>query len=266
MIKLVLISLTLLLAGCSGMVSAPSEIESAPRVQHGPLAIDLISVPELDGPVISIGLYGFEDMTGQRAPADNFANLSSAVTQGADAWVIDALLTAGNGTWFEVVERGGLDNLVRERQLIRSTRENYLAETGGGEGGLDPLRFAGLLLEGGIVGYDSNVTTGGVGARYLGIGATSQYRIDTVTIAMRIVSVSTGRVLASVAVEKSIASYRDSADVFRFLDLGTRALETEAGYSVNEPTNYAVRSAIEAGVIELIYQGERRGLWSFKEQ
>jgi len=122
------------------------------------------------------------------------------------------------------------------------------------------------LLEGGIVGYDSNVTTGGVGARYLGIGATSQYRIDTVTIAMRIVSVSTGRVLASVAVEKSIASYRDSADVFRFLDLGTRALETEAGYSVNEPTNYAVRSAIEAGVIELIYQGERRGLWSFKEQ
>lgn len=248
------------------MTSAPSVLESEPRVQPNPMAIDLATVPELDGPVITIGVYGFEDMTGQRAPADNFANLSSAVTQGADAWVIDALLSAGNGSWFEVVERSNLDDLVRERQLIRSTRENYLEGETTGEGGLDPLRFAGLLLAGGIVGYDSNVSTGGIGARSFGIGATTEYRIDTVTVAMRIISVSTGRVLASVAVEKSIASYRDSADVFRFLDLGTRALETEAGYSINEPTNYAVRSAIEAGVIELIYQGQRRGLWSFKEQ
>lgn len=264
--KLFAVLSILLLTGCSAMTSAPSELESDPRVQPNPLAVDLASVPELDGPVISVGVYGFEDMTGQRAPADNFANLSSAVTQGADAWVIDALLSAGDGSWFEVVERGSLDDLVRERQLIRSTRENHLGTETGAEGGLDPLRFAGLLLAGGIIGYDSNVATGGFGARSLGIGATTEYRIDTVTIAMRVVSVSTGRVLASVAVEKSIASYRDSADVFRFLDLGTRALETEAGYSVNEPTNYAVRSAIEAGVIELIYQGERRGLWSFKEQ
>lgn len=264
--KLFALPLVLLLTGCSAITSTPSVLESDPRVQPNPLAADLASVPELDGPVISIGIYGFEDMTGQRAPADNFANLSSAVTQGADAWVIDALLTAGNSSWFEVVERSNLDDLVRERQLIRSTRENYLDGETTGEGGLDPLRFAGLLLAGGIVGYDSNVSTGGIGARYFGIGATTQYRIDTVTVAMRIVSVSTGRVLASVAVEKSIASYRDSADVFRFLDLGTRALETEAGYSINEPTNYAVRSAIEAGVIELIYQGQRRGLWSFKEQ
>lgn len=264
--KLIAWPLILLLAACSATTSAPSRIESEPRVQTNPMAVDLATVPRLDGPVITIGIYGFEDMTGQRAPSDNFANLSSAVTQGADAWVIDALLTAGDGSWFEVVERGNLDDLVKERQLIRSTRENYLDDIGGAEAGLDPLRFAGLLLAGGIVGYDSNVATGGVGARYFGIGATTQYRIDTVTVAMRIVSVSTGRVLASVAVEKSIASYRDSADVFRFLDLGTRALETEAGYSVNEPTNYAVRSAIEAGVIELIYQGERRNLWNFKEQ
>lgn len=264
--RLIALPLVLLLTACSSVVSAPSSIESEPRVQHNPMIVSLESVPALDGPVITIGIYGFEDMTGQRAPSDNFANLSSAVTQGADAWVIDALLTVGNGSWFEVVERGNLDELIRERQLIRSTRENYLDDIGGAEAGLDPLRFAGLLLAGGIVGYDSNVATGGVGARYFGIGATTQYRIDTVTVAMRIVSVSTGRVLASVAVEKSIASYRDSADVFRFLDLGTRALETEAGYSINEPTNYAVRSAIEAGVIELIYQGERRGLWSFKEQ
>lgn len=266
MIKILALSLTILLVGCNTVRDVPSSIESDPRLQPNPLAQDLSSVPVLDGPVITIGVYGFSDLTGQRAPSDNFANLSSAVTQGADAWVIDALLTVGDGSWFEVVERGNLDDLVKERQLIRSTRENYLNDVGGSEAGLDPLRFAGLLLSGGIVGYDSNVATGGVGARYFGIGAQTEYRVDTVTVSMRIISVSTGRVLASVAVEKSIASYRDSADVFRFLDLGTRALETETGYSVNEPTNYAVRSAIEAGVIELIYQGERRDLWTFKEQ
>jgi curli production assembly/transport component CsgG len=126
------------------------------------------------------------------------------------------------------------------------------------------MKFAGLILEGGIVGYDSNVTTGGTGARYFGIGAATEYRVDTVTVAMRLVSVSTGRVLLSVAAEKTIASHRTGADVFKFLDMSTKALEIESGYSVNEPTNYAVRAAIEAGVIELIYEGARRELWSFK--
>jgi curli production assembly/transport component CsgG len=124
--------------------------------------------------------------------------------------------------------------------------------------------FAGVLLEGGIVGYDSNVATGGSGARYFGIGASEEYRVDTVTVVMRLVSVSTGRVLLSVATEKTIASQKTGADVFKFLDMGTKALEMETGYSVNEPVNYAVRTAIEAGVMELIYEGARKELWSFK--
>ena len=126
------------------------------------------------------------------------------------------------------------------------------------------MKFAGVILEGGIVGYDSNTTTGGTGARYFGIGATTQYRVDTVTVSMRLVSVSSGRVLMTVAAEKSIASYASGADVFKFLDLGTKALELESGYTINEPTNYAVRAAIEAAVIELAYEGVRKGLWNFK--
>ena len=106
---------------------------------------------------------------------------------------------------------------------------------------------------------------GGVGARYLGIGAQTEYRVDTVTVVMRLVSVSTGRVLMSIATEKTIASYRSGADVFKFFDLGTKLVETEAGFSVNEPVNYAVRAAIEAGVVELVYEGERKGLWKFRK-
>lgn len=211
---------------------------------------------------MTVGVYSFTDKTGQRKPADNIANLSSAVTQGAEVWVIDALLQAGEGTWFEVVERVGMDNVIKERQLIRNTRQNYEAEDATP---LAPMKFAGILVEGGIVGYDSNITTGGTGARYFGIGSAAEYRIDTVTVSMRLVSVSSGRVLVSVAAEKSIASYRTAGDVFKFLDLGTKALEVESGYSVNEPVNYAVREAIEAAVIELICQGVELGLWEWQD-
>ena len=92
-----------------------------------------------------------------------------------------------------------------------------------------------------------------------------RYRIDTVTVVMRVVSVSTGKVMMSVATEKTIASYRQGADIFKFLDLGTKLVESEIGWSVNEPVNYAVRAAIEAGIIELIYEGERKNYWKFKK-
>ena len=233
-------------------------------VQRAPLAERMNAVPELDGKKITIAVYSFQDKTGQRKPADNIANLSSAVTQGAEVWVIKALQDVGSGTWFDVVERVGMDNLIKERQLIRNTRDVYEKDMKDGPTPLKPMVFAGLILEGGIVGYDSNVAVGGAGARYLGIGAQTEYRVDNVTVVMRLVSVSTGRVLMSVATQKTIASYRSGADVFKFFDLGTKLVETETGYSVNEPVNYAVRAAIEAGVIELIYEGKERALWKFK--
>jgi curli production assembly/transport component CsgG len=248
------------LSGCTAPMKQAAPISALPVVQLAPLKAQLATVPSLDGVKMVIGLYSFTDKTGQRKPSDAVSNLSSAVTQGAEVWAIMALQEAGNGTWFDVVERVGMDNIIKERQLIRSTRENFQEKPTD----LTPMVFAGILLEGGVVGYDSNVATGGAGARYFGIGASDEYRVDTVTVVMRLVSVSTGRVLLSVATEKSIASHRTSADVFKFLDMGTKALEMETGYSVNEPVNYAVRAAIEAGVIELIYEGERKDLWSFK--
>jgi len=256
-----LLPLAFLLTACSsGLKTLPDKFDKPATVQENPMTYELRDLPPLDGPPMTVGVYSFLDKTGQRAPSDGAASLSSAVTQGAEVWVIDALLEAGSGKWFEVVERVGMDNVVKERQLIRSTRENYEKEVTP----LKPMKFAGLILEGGIVGYDSNIVTGGKGARYFGIGATQEYRIDTVTVGMRIVSVSTGRVLASVAAQKSIASYRTGIDAFKFIELGTRSVEVETGYSINEPTNLAVRSAIEATVIELVYEGVRKGLWNFK--
>ena len=255
----------ILLGGCALTPSLQTlrDSEKSPTVQASPIQQRLEDVPALDGEIITIAVYSFSDRTGQRKPSDNVASLSSAVTQGSEAWVIKALQEVGNGQWFEVVERVGMDNLIKERQLIRQTRENYEGENAVP---LKPLLFAGLILEGGIVGYDSNVAVGGVGASYFGIGASTEYRIDNVTVVMRIVSVSTGKVLLSIATEKTIASHRSGADIFRFLDMGTRLLETETGFSVNEPVNFAVRAAVEQGIVELVHEGERKGLWKFQVQ
>ncbi len=258
MLKILLIIATLFLGGCA---SVP-KIED-PKLSLSPLQEKFDNIKSLDGPAITIAVYSFTDKTGQRKPSEKFSQLSSAVTQGAEVWVIEALQKIGNGTWFQVVERIGLDNLIKERQLIRSTREQYEEEK---NKQLKPLKFAGLIVEGGVVGYDSNIMTGGRGARYLGIGLQQQYRVDNVTISMRIVSVSTGEVLLTVAIEKTILSVSMGSSVFKFLDLGTRAVETETGITENEPVNYAVRAAIEQAVVEIILQGQQKGLWKFKEE
>ncbi len=209
-----------------------------------------------------IAVYQFSDKTGQRRPSEVVAHLSSAVTQRAETWLIKALQDAGNGSWFKVVERVGLENLTRERQLIRQTREQY---EGKDAKPLRPLVFASLILEGGIIGYDVNTISGGIGARYLGIGPSTQYRQDQVTIVMRLISVQTGEVLLNVATSKTILSSAVGIDVFKFVDAGTRAVEIETGLATNEPVNYAVRAAIEAGVVELIQEGARKGLWRMSE-
>jgi len=259
---LIIILVALLVSGCN-TTRPPAGLVGDAKLQTSTLQQKFDTVPELDGPPITIAVYNFMDKTGQRKPSDKFSQLSSAVTQGAEVWVIQALQEVGGGTWFKVVERIGLDNLVKERQLIRSTREQFENEK---DKRLKPLLFAGLLIEGGVVGYDSNIATGGAGARYLGIGLQSQYRVDNVTISMRVVSVSTGEVLTTIATEKTILSTSQGGDIFKFLDMGTRALEVEIGKTQNEPVNYAVRAAIEQAVVELITQGEEKGLWKFKQK
>ena len=248
------------LSSCNMKADGVVNYEAPPTEQVNPLKDRLNQVPELGGDKITVAVYSFTDMTGQRKPSSKMSQLSSAVSQGTQVWVIKALQDVGNGTWFKVVERGNLDALVKERQLIRSTREVY----GEKNVTLKPLLFAGLIIEGGIVGYDSNTASGGLGARFFGIGSSTEYRVDTVTVALRVIMVSTGEVLLSVATEKTSASIATRQNAFRFLDLGTRALELERGKSINEPVNYATRAAIEQAVIELVYQGANKGLWSFQ--
>ena len=248
---------------CAPALEMPSgsrfiQCVEAPEVIELPTHDELRQLPPAEQmPVVAV--YSFLDLTGQRKSGGNGAALfSTAVTQGASTMLIDALKTAGNGKWFRVVERVGIDHLTRERQIVRTTRQQYGEED---DTGLAPLLFAGIILEGGVIGFDTNIETGGRGARYLGIGASQAYRRDVVTVHLRAVSTLTGEILLNVQTSKTILSIADGFDVFKFIDMDTQLIEIEDGMTENESVTRSLRSCIEAAVLELIYQGEKQEFW-----
>jgi curli production assembly/transport component CsgG len=260
MVRVLVILSALLLSACS--IDTVSEriddIAETPELITKKRYNDLINLPAIKGNTIPIAVYKFPDLTGQRKPTSSFASLSSAVTQGAEVFLIKALQDAGKGKWFQVVERASLDNLVKERQLIRSQRELYEKEQAKP---LTPLIVAGVMIDGGVIGYDSNIGTGGIGARFLGVGANQEYRKDEVTVVIRLISINTGEVLLSTGVSKTVLSTSSGANVFKFVDMGTKSVEFESGATINEPTTYAVRIAIEAAVTDMIREGAKKKLW-----
>ena len=258
-----LLLLLLLLASCSSIPipytkdckSDLVECIEDPQQVVLPTFEKLMNLPPAESmPIVAV--YSFTDQTGARKRRDGIADFSSAVTQGAATLLIDALKAAGNGTWFRVVERVGIDHLVRERQIVKTTREDF-DETRI----LNPLLFAGMILEGGIIGYDSNIETGGRGARTLGIGGQTQYRRDVVIVSLRAVSTLTGEILLNVQTSKTVLSTALGYDVFKFIDLDTQLIEIEDGITQNESNTYSVRACIEAAVLALIEQGDERKYW-----
>lgn len=262
---LLALSISTLLSGCAVM-QATGVLENDPEItkQMNNVKREFDTLPSPNaGKPLSVAVYSFMDKTGQRRPQANIASLSTAVTQGAETFLIQALQNVGRGEWFEVVERVGVDNLTKERLIIRQMREAY---EGKDAKPLLPMQFAGIIFEGGIVGYDSSTTSGGAGQRIFGIGKNTQWSTDTVTVSLRAVSVNTGKVLSSVTVQKTILSTADSVTALKFFDAGTKAFEAEAGLTINEPGTYAVKAAVEMAVVELIKEGQRKGIWEFKQQ
>ena len=261
-IKLSLIALAVLaVTGCSTVrPMGEVKLKDAPVVS-GTMTKEINTLPAPDGPPISVAIYGFKDLTGQRKPSQTLSLFSTAVTQGAEAYLIKTMQEAGNRQWFTVVERVGLDNLLKERQMIKQTREIY---EGANAKMLPPLTMAGVIVEGGIIDYNSNTLTGGSGIAIFGIGAQTQYTQDIVVISLRLVSVQTGEVLTTVTVEKNLLSTSDGMTGMKFFNNYTQSFEIDSSQTFNEPGNYALRSAIESGIVELVKKGERQGLWKFK--
>lgn len=253
-----------ILSGCAAIQSTgvlDKDPELTTQMKGVKKEFDTIPGPSAGKP-LSVAVYSFQDKTGQRRPQANIASLSTAVTQGAETFLIQALQNVGRGEWFDVVERVGIDNLTKERLIIRQMREAY---EGKEAKPLMPMQFAGIIFEGGIIGYDQSTTSGGIGQRVFGIGKQTQWSTDTVTVSLRAVSVNTGKVLASVTVQKSILSSADSITALKFFDAGTKAFEAEAGLNINEPGTYATKAAVEMAVVELIKEGQKKGIWEYRQ-
>ncbi|MGB3541944.1 CsgG/HfaB family protein, partial [Rubrivirga sp.] len=260
MLRLLLALVLIAASGCSPRFATPFAVESARTAAPRTVTTDVLeAVPPPADPVV-VAVYRFRDQTGQYRALENLSTFSTSVTQGATSILVRALEDSG---FFSPIEREGLSNLLNERQIISSTRQQFTGPDGQPLGPLPPLLYAGVLLEGGIIGYDSNVITGGAGARLLGAGGSGQFRQDQVTVYLRAVSVQNGRVLKTVHTTKTLISQKLDGGLFRFVD--TEALlETEAGYSTNEPPVLAVTSAIEEAVVALVVEGARDNLWAFQ--
>ena len=251
----IILMLSIFVSGCSSTMAKKGYLKTQSVAFK-----ELETITQPVGDPIIIAVYDFNDMSGQKKPGGNYASMSSAVTQGSYQILIKALQDAGQGKWFRVVERHSLASLLQERKLIRTTRQ---ISDGEQAESLPALLFAGAYVTGGIVGYDSDVLSGGAGARVLGIGASKQYRQDVISIMLRLINVQTGEVIISTTIEKTIYSSSTNGDVFKYFDADTMLVEIEAGYSKNEPVTFAVRKAIEAGVVSLIKEGAELDLWKF---
>ena len=281
--------LILLLAAVLGGCALSQRAGQVVGVEHKPqpakeaMKKELDDVPAPAKGRLTVAVYSFSDKTGQRKAVPGVASFSTAVTQGADALLIRALQDVGGGQWFDVVERGNIDSLTKERLIITQMRQAY---EGKDAQRLMPLAFAGIILEGGIIGFDTGLESGGTGYNFLGIGPTTQYSKDVVTVSLRAISVNTGKILATVAVTKIVYSTSDTIAVFKSVDTRGGAsilsqvlanntgattatsgiFQAESGIVINEATTLALKSTIESAVVELIKEGERRGVWDYREK
>ncbi|NER18500.1 CsgG/HfaB family protein [Spongiivirga citrea] len=249
-----------LLSSCGAYFNQPLGVEQARLGEETSLNDQLKSLPLPKEPLVA-GVYKFRDQTGQYKNVEQGTSWSTAVSQGTTSILLKAL---EDSRWFVPIERENVGNLLNERQIIRNTRQQYSGAKKNNQPALPPLLYAGILLEGGVISYDSNILTGGAGARYFGAGASARYRQDRITVYLRAISTSNGKILKTVYVSKTVLSQAVDASIFRFVKL-QRLLEAETGFTRNEPVQLAVTEAIEKAVETLIIEGVKDNIWFVKD-
>lgn len=243
---------------CSAFIKAPTGQQSSTLGEVTAYTQKLKALPEPKEKVV-VAVYKFKDQTGQYKASENNANWSTAIPQGTTSILLKAL---EDSKWFTTIERENISDLLNERQIIKSTRQEYATyqNQNANPQPLPPLLFAGIILEGGIVSYDTNIMTGGAGLRYFGVGGGTQYRQDRISVYLRAVSTNNGKILKTIYTSKTILSQSINGNFFRYVD-PDRLLEAEIGITKNEPVHLAVKEAIEKAVYTLIIEGSTEKLW-----
>lgn len=244
--------------GCSALIKAPTGQQLSTLGEVTPYTQKLKELPAPKEKVV-VAVYKFKDQTGQYKASENNANWSTAIPQGTTSILLKAL---EDSKWFTTIERENISDLLNERQIIKSTRQEYSTYQNQNNPPqiLPPLLFAGIIIEGGIVSYDTNIMTGGAGIRYFGIGGGTQYRQDRISVYLRAVSTNNGKILKTIYTSKTILSQSINGNFFRYVD-PERLMEAEIGITKNEPVHLAVKEAIEKAVYSLVIEGASDKLW-----
>ena len=135
--------LCLLLWSCGARIKQPFLTEQA-RIGENTTPENTVLGDVKPVEPIVVGVYKFRDQTGQYKQVENGTSWSTAVTQGATTILLKSL---EDSKWFTPIERENVSNLLNERQIIRSTRNQYsnpnqqLSEADV----LPPLLFAGII-------------------------------------------------------------------------------------------------------------------------
>jgi len=201
---------------------------------------------------LNVSIFEFKDYTGKYQGALNGQSVySKVVTQDPESVLIAKLLASD---WFNVLERTVLKNILTERKLSELSNKEKLSK----------LEYSRYALAGGIIDYESNTLTGGLGAKYFGIGGSTEYRADQMTISLRLIDIETGSILSSTVLTDQVYSYGLSLGVFQFVSY-KKLLEAEGGFTRNEPKILVLNSLLEESVKQLIQDSIELGIFSVKE-
>lgn len=125
---ILIVLIYLLLGSCGTYYNQPVKPQDARIGETSNFTKKLYNLPQPQKKVV-IGVYNFKDQTGQYKALENGSSFSTAVTQGGTSILIKAL---EDSNWFTPIERENLNNLLNERNIIRSTRQEYAGANGSG--------------------------------------------------------------------------------------------------------------------------------------
>ena len=207
---------------------------------------------------VPVSVWQILDETGQfRRSAGGGTELSHAVTQGAHHMLIKALNDSG---WFDVVERQGWPQLIQEIRIKEELRKRGVTTV---KEDFTHLIVPQYMISGAITEFDDHPVSFGGGFGLRGGSASARASVSSVAVDLRITDVETGEVTDAVSIFKRIISHQTDFGIFRFIRFNW-LLELEFGYTLNEPTDLAVREALEKAVVHLVVKGVKEGLPGFK--
>src|SRR5690554_6969659 len=132
-----LLILLIFFQSCGVFFTPPAGVESSSVIgEITATEKDFKKLPAPQEPII-VGVYKFRDQTGQYKASNMGANWSTAVPQGLTTILIKSL---EDSKWFAPIERENIGNLLNERQIIRTTRQEY--SNGQNVDNMPPLLFA----------------------------------------------------------------------------------------------------------------------------